>query len=427
VTTAPQRENPYPGLRPFTEAEAHVFFGRDTLVDEMLLRLDRSRFLGVVGVSGSGKSSLLQAGLVPRLQGDLSSDASGRWRVLTMRPWTDPLGRLARGLARPGLLSMPGADASTPDVIEATLRRSGIGLLKLVAQALPSDARLLIIVDQFEELFRFKGSTLDGRFGDDPAALVALLLETVRGEAPVSVLISMRSDFIGECARFPGLAELMSASQYLVPRMTRDQLAEAITGPAAIEGVTLQPQLVQQLLNDVEDSQDQLPVLQHALMRTWQHWSQSATGAASGGAARAIDFDAYNATGGMARALSAHADQVLADLKDPTEQQAAQRIFRALTDQPPHAHPVRRPLRFGQLVEEVGADSAVVAAVVRHFSGGDRHFLVASDEVLKPGSIVDIAHESLLRLWDTLRGWLEEEQESRRRYAELVSAAERHT
>ncbi len=411
------RENPYPGLRPFLETEAHLFFGRDTLVDEMLLRLAESRFLGVVGSSGSGKSSLLRAGLIPRVQGGLSADADGDWRIVTMRPWVDPIGRLARELAQPGILSIDSADPVTPVMVETALRRSGLGLRKLLSRALPRQTRLLVIVDQFEELFR-TGSTLPATFGDDAAALVLLLLEAVGEESAVSVLISMRSDFIGECARFHGLPELLSAHQYLVPRMTRDQLAEAITAPAAIAGASVAPRLAQQLLNDVESSQDQLPVLQHAMMRTWNKW-------AACNEDRRIDFVDYEAVGSVAHALNNHADQAYESLPEGQPRRIAERIFRAVTDQPPHAQPVRRPLRFAQLIAELGVTEAEASAVIDRFRGGDRHFLVTSDDPLQPTSVVDISHESLIRLWARVRAWLVKETEWKKRYSEIVTAAKR--
>jgi hypothetical protein len=412
------RQNPYPGLRPFRESEAHLFFGRDTLIDEMLLRLGRSRFLGVVGSSGSGKSSLLRAGLIPRVRGDLAGETGGGWRVVTIRPWNDPIGRLAGELSRPGVLSVDSSDHSTPYIIETTLRRSSLGLLKLAARTLPADARLLLIVDQFEELFR-TGSTFPATFGDDAAALVALLLEAVRVTSPVWVLIAMRSDFIGDCSRFHGLPELLSAHQYLVPRMTRDQLGEAIATPAAIASASVAPRLVQRLLNDVEATVDQLPILQHAMMRAWSAW-------ASSGVERPIDIADYEAIGTVTDALSRHADQAFESLPEGRLRRLAERIFRALTDQPPHAQPVRRPLQFDRLVAEVGVEPSEALIVIESFRGGDRHFLVTSDDPVQPASVVDVSHESFIRLWGRLRSWLAVESESKRRYTELITAARRH-
>ena len=415
--TVRARENPYPGLRPFRKDEAHLFFGRDTLIDEMLLRLSHSRFLGVVGSSGCGKSSLLTAGLIPRVRGGLTGEADS-WRVVTMRPWVDPIGGLARALAQPGVLSIDNADPAAPDMVETALRRSGLALRNVVTRALPRDARLLLIVDQFEELFR-TGSTFPVTFGDDAAALVNLLLEAVREESPVSVLISMRSDFIGDCARFHGLPELLSAHQYLVPRMTRDELAEAISGPAVVSGSSVAPRLAQQLLNDVEASQDQLPVLQHAMMRTWSKWAASND-------ARPIDFVDYEAIGSVAHALSNHADQAYESLAKGRPRQIAERVFRALTDQPAQAQAVRRPLQFERLVAELGVRPEEAADVIEAFRGADRHFLVTSDAPLRPTSVVDISHESLIRLWSRLRGWVAEEVEWSKRYSDVVTAARRH-
>ena len=139
------RENPYPGLRPFRRDEAHLFFGRDTLVDEMLLRLSHNRFLGVVGSSGCGKSSLLTAGLIPRVLGGLSAEADGNWRVVTTRPWVDRSAvSQERSLSPASCRSQ--RRPSTPLMVETALRRSGLALRNLLTRAFPPDARLLIIV-----------------------------------------------------------------------------------------------------------------------------------------------------------------------------------------------------------------------------------------------------------------------------------------
>jgi hypothetical protein len=167
--------------------------------------------------------------------------------------------------------------ASTNRVlIEATLRRGTLGLIDAVRLSrLPGNDNILIVVDQFEELFRFKRSRQIQNSRDEAVAFVKLLLEATRqSHLPIYVVLTMRSDFIGDCMDYPGLPEAVNESQYLVPRMTRDELRSAITGPVAVAGGHIATRLVLRILNDVGDDQDQLPLMQHVLMRTWNHWAQ---------------------------------------------------------------------------------------------------------------------------------------------------------
>jgi energy-coupling factor transporter ATP-binding protein EcfA2 len=269
----PDLDNPYPGLRPFLADETHLFFGRDAHRIELLQRLRQTRFLAVVGTSGSGKSSLVRAGLLPGLLGGFMAGQGRRWRIADLRPGTDPIGNLARALDQVGALREQPLAEDESSFTAATLRRSSLGLVQAFDEArLPASDTLLVLVDQFEELFRGmdSGGTVSH---DDAAAFVKLLLAaSTQAQDRIYVVLTMRSDFLGDCARFRGLPEAINAGQYLVPRLTRDQTREAIAGPAAVRGVMLASSLLDRLLNDVADSPDQLPILQHALMRTWDHW-----------------------------------------------------------------------------------------------------------------------------------------------------------
>jgi len=256
MTSVATRPNPFPGLRPFEANEDHLFFGRDGQSDEILGRLRRNRFLAVVGTSGSGKSSLIRAGLLPSLYGGLMTKAGSNWRIAIFRPGNDTIRNLTSALSAPGVLRRDGADALHTIFTETTLRRSALGLIDATRHArMPAEDNLLIVVDQFEELFRFRRT--GSRPDDEAAAFVKLLLEATRQtEVPIYVVITMRSDFIGDCARFRDLPETVNAGLYLIPRMTRDQRREAITGPIAVGGAQITPRLVNRLLNDVGDSPD---------------------------------------------------------------------------------------------------------------------------------------------------------------------------
>jgi len=421
------RENPFPGLRPFETEEYHLFFGREGQSDELLARLARTRFLAVVGTSGSGKSSLIRAGLLPALYGGLMAGAGSGWHVALMRPGHDPVGNLALALADPDVLGAADADAATQAaLIEATLRRSTLGLADAVRQArLGERENLLVVVDQFEELFRYKEArAASASTGDDAAAFVTLLLEATapaQRELPVYVVITMRSDFLGDCAQFWGLPEAINDGQYLIPRMTRDERREAITGPAAVGGAQVSPPLVNRLLNDMGDSPDQLPIMQHALMRTWERWAADARDH------EPVQIKHYEAVGTMAEALSRHAEEAYAELPDERARHVAEAVFKRLTERGTDSRETRRPTPLAELCLVAGATEAEVAAVVETFRREGRSFLMPPVGVaLTPETVVDISHESLIRNWERLKTWAREEAQSARVYRRLAEAAALH-
>ena len=266
--------------------------------------------------------------------------AGSSWRVAVLRPGNDPMGNLALALNAPDVL---GAGNEDPVIhrtlIETTLRRSTLGLVDAVQQArLLSHENLLIVVDQFEELFRFQQLLQRETSDDEATAFVKLLLEATRQrEVPIYIVLTMRSDYLGDCAQFRDLPEAINDGQYLIPHLTREQLRLAITGPVAVGGATITPRLVHRLLNDVGDNPDQLPILQHALMRLWDYREQHAASTES------LDLPHYEAIGGMAEALSRHADEAYAALPDDRAREMAQKLFQCLTEKGPDNREIRRP------------------------------------------------------------------------------------
>lgn len=438
----PQHFNPFPGLRHFEFDETALFFGRDGQSDEVLRRLRMHRFLAVIGTSGSGKSSLIRAGVLPALYGGMMVQAGSRWRHAIFRPGDDPIGNLACALSKAGVLGADrgsaektGADNSSPEkaaseikaddaldtvLIESTLRASGLGLIDVTRLAhLPPRENLLVIVDQFEELFRFANAAQSMRREDDAAAFVKLLLAaTSQTAVPIYIIITMRSDFIGDCARFRDLAEAVNDGMYLIPRMTRDQRKEAISGPVAVGGAQIAPRLVNRILNEVGDSPDQLPIMQHALMRTWNCWEHDHA------ADEPLDLRHYEAIGAMAEALSRHAEEAYAELPGDRYREIAKRLFQSLTEKGGDNREVRRPTRIAEIMERTHSELADVLLTVECFRQPGRSFLMPpSDIPLTEHSIVDISHESLIRGWQRLCEWVQEESTSAETYRRLAETA----
>ncbi len=409
--------NPFVGLRPFEQSDSDLFFGREAQIDDLVARLARNRFVAVLGASGSGKSSLVKAGLLPALSEGYLAEAGSHWRVAVFRPGESPAAQMAKAL----YAVLPKSGIGDPQFQEAmllaTLDRGSHGLLDAVDEArLESNQNLLVVVDQFEELFRYPAASWKDR--DLRGGFVKLLLESIRQSTrSIRVVITMRSDFLGECAQFRGLAEAINDGLYLIPRMTRDQLREAVSSPAVISGAELAPDLIQRVLNDVGEDPDQLPLLQHALLRTWDYWLRQ------GEPRTPLDVSHYERIGAMAHALDRHANEILDGLGE-IEKPVARRMFQFITERGQDNREIRRPARFAEIVQAAGTTSAVLTGVIERFRSPGAAFLMPPHgKALTPESIIDISHESLIRRWSTLRAWVDADADSRDKYRQLENAA----
>ena len=416
-------EIPYPGLRPFRRDEGDVFFGREEQIDQLLTRLEDCRFLSVVGVSGCGKSSLVRAGMLSALEGGFMASAGARWQVAEMRPGSHPLGNLAAGLINAKVLSQEWATGAPDPLAFATavLRRGPVGLIELLRESplLPRH-NLLLLVDQFEELFRFH------THGDrnEAAAFVELLLHTAQQhDIPIYVVITMRSDFLGDSALFPGLAEAINAGQFLIPRLNRDQCRAAIMGPAAAFGAELESELVNRVLNDVGTNPDYLPLMQHALMRMWNRATAKRPDDSDEFLDVLLTVDEYDAVGGLNLALSNHANESF-DSLTAEQQRIAMVMFRCLSERGTDQRDTRRPTPLGEIVAVTGASLSDVIQVVDVFRDPERSFLMpAAPTPIDPETVLDISHESLIRQWERMTGWVRDEAESAAIYRRLSETA----
>ncbi len=444
---------PYPGLRPFNKNESDIFFGREEQVDRLIDKIGRAHFVAMVGTSGCGKSSLLRAGLIAALQTGFLPQAGGRWRIAATHPGDHPSRNLAFALLDKEALGRERAQqAEAANFLMATLRRGPLGLLETLRETpLPERTNLLLIVDQFEEIFRYR-EEIDR---DEADAFVSLLLATAehaqQQNIAVYTLIAMRSDFLGDCAVFPGLPEAISENQFLVPRLSRDQRREAIVGPAEVFGGFIEPALVNTLLNDMSDDADQLPIMQHALMRMWQlacsenvlvapavslSLSPDETEQANGTEGVEITSAHYKnqKIGGLANALSHHADEAFTELNPQQkneedrneEQRVAEVLFRCLSGDGTNRRDIRRPLYLGEIAAVANVSLSQLRKVVDVFRQPGRSlFSHPSGVELEEQTIIDVSHESLLRQWKRLKGWLEKEQRSAETYQDLKLTARR--
>jgi hypothetical protein len=397
-------EPPYKGLEYFGEADAELFYGREDLVARLVERLGEDRFLAVVGASGSGKSSLVRAGVIPALRegeplakGVEPPKGSARWPVHILTPTAHPLEALALNLTQ-DVESVQAAAVLMDDL------RSDHRSLHLFAQRYLINRnekrqgnRLLLVIDQFEELFTQCRDPVERQ-----AFIDNLLAAAAHPDGVVAVLITLRADFYHHCAQFDALREALEAHQAYIGPMTEKELRRAIELPAERNGWAFEPALVDLLLRDVGDEPGALPLLSHALLETWYRRRGTI-----------LTLSGYAEAGTIDGAIAKTAETVYKGLEE-SQQAIARAIFLRLTEFGEGTQDTRRRAKLSELASRV-EDAQAVEEVL--------NTLVEARLVTTEQETVQVAHEALIREWPTLRSWLETDREGLRVHRHLTEVA----
>ena len=374
--------NPYKGLSAFQEADAGDFFGRRGLVEALVQSMSERRLTLVVGPSGIGKSSVVRAGLVPGLRtGALEGSAS--WLIVDMVPGSRPFEALERALMR--VASRPVWD------YVARMRDGVLGLGDVAADILPGGDEMVLIVDQFEELFtQVTDSDTRRRFLD--------LLADVESDAPgrVRVVATIRADFFDRPLRHARFGELLDRAVVTVPAPTREELADIVTGPARGVGLEVEESLVGALIADSDGESGGLPLLQYALTELFENRQDNR-----------LTLSGYEQMGGLAGSIGRRADAIHAEL-EAEDQATAREVFVRLVTVEENTEDTRRRVRRSELMS-IGAAAASVDRVLDAF-GHHRLFVFDRDAATR-GPTVEVAHEALIRHWPRLREWIDERRE----------------
>lgn len=434
---------PYPGLRPFKPDEWSIFCGREISVREVGYMLGDHGVVFVHGGSGCGKSSLIAAGVLPKLERDVTL-ARKRMVHATIRPSHGPLSALAAALAD-CLGAPPVADGDAgstalrgPAAAWTTALLFDRDIGALVERSVDANGLELfcLVVDQFEEIFAWARE----RRSSDVEALVAFLAAVRRAQSRrFAVIVTMRSDFLSDCARFPELSEVINACQYYVPNLDERGLERAIREPAAMYGGEVTQALVVRLMTEATGNVDALPVLQHALMRMAERKYPAAAGGWSLGLDDydAVTSDRHRATplpvGQRDNALTVHAEDIRATLVDtlgPRAGPVVETVFRALFVVDGTGHVVRNPTSLRMLEAIAGPDRDLVAAVVEAYRRDPNNLLVVGPPDAAGDRMVDISHEALLRNWRRMtegeggKGWIQQEKEDALAWRSLADFAQ---
>ncbi len=410
IKTGVLRRNPFPGIRPFTSAEDKYFFGREGVVAEVLDSLLANRFVALVGASGSGKTSLIQSGIIP----ELITDENQEWVPVSIRPGQKPVESLIRGFQKVFPKKVTESDVqsflSGSQSLGDLINEKGLG-----------SHNYYLVVDQFEELFRNGPSgKKKKRNGRNPESVrfVDLLMKAASEERPgIFVMLSIRSDYIDACSMFRALTEQMNKSKYLLPQMTREALSKAIMGPIRLAGAGVETGFEEYLLDDLDEVDTKLPMLQHALMRTWDFWTQQ------GKLDQSISISDYQATGTIRNALCDHLEEAYEEL-DQHQKTICEKVFKTITFKSEQHDGFRRQTSLGNIARIVQSSVDEVADVVEVFRKSGRGFISPHTSVsLKSETLIELSHESLISIWDRLQDWVDEEADSINMYLRLSEAS----
>ena len=382
--------NPYQGLAAFQPEDAARFFGRDELVSRLLEKLSFNRVLVLGGASGSGKSSLIRAGLIPRLASGMLK-GSDRWPIALFTPRTNPIEELAYQLERAARqatqreIRTPGAAEISEDPLRARVAAE---------YSTDSAGGLVLVVDQFEELFtQTTSATTRERFLDALAAIVDPL------DSHVRLVIILRADFYAQSALYPWLAEQINRNQVLVGPMSRPELRKAVEEPAKQLGLKVEEGLVDVVLDEAGGQSGGLPLVSHAMAETWRRRKGSM-----------LSLEGYREAGGVASAIANTAEEVYEGLNDE-EQMAARRLLLRMISPGQGAADTRQSLPN----EELGGEADVSRRVAAELTSA--RLLTVDREV------ISIAHEALIRSWPRLRHWIDENRDDLRTRQRIASAA----
>ena len=408
--------SPFPGLRPFGQEESEYFFGRESESEEIAGKLLRNRFVAVTGASGSGKSSLVLCGLIPKIR-HLSSKGEGKWKILAIKPGNDPFGNLADSFVEN--FSNPELNKKSRDEILKLLKDNPDGIADAIRILSPENkGKTLVFVDQFEELFRYGSPETGIGTGADTSGFIDLLTNAITRDNPgVYLVVALRSDLIAECSHYRSFTNLVNNSNYLVSRMDRENFREAIVGPVKNAGADIDNDLVELLINEVNDRTDQLPVLQHALMRIWLHWKELDEHD------RPLGIADYQSVGTMNDAISRHADEIYERLGGDGKR-ICEKLFKIITGKGSDNKGIRYPSNVKTIRAAISCTGEALFKVIEEFRNPSVSVLTPHYSVaLNDDSIIDLSHESLIHLWDRLRKWVDEEYSSVQMYLRLSEAS----
>ncbi|WAC14454.1 nSTAND1 domain-containing NTPase [Dyadobacter pollutisoli] len=408
--------NPFPGLRSYEYEDHALFFGRDSHIRALKNKLLESRFLALIGSSGSGKSSLIKAGLIPSLEVSAGHDD---WSVVLFKPGAYPVKNLLTALKtrlRKDKGISAGVDLMSSEWSEDTIMNTVKELISAFGRS-----KLLLVIDQFEEIFRYDldgGAQKEAR--SEASIFIQIILNHINQPGEQSyAAITMRSDYLDHCTEFKGLTEAINRGYYLLPKMTMEEVREVITKPVEVSGAKISTDLVDTLLDEITANPDSLPILQHALLRTWGKWAEIPANP------EMITLAEYEAIGTMKNSINIHAEELFIQNLDDRRKIAAEKLFKTLIVSGASDTPVLHPITLAEIVKITGIPDYQLLDVIQVFRARGVSFLSPNSNIrLNNDSVIDVTVEKILVLWTRLSRWIKEELDSAKLYKQLSATAQ---
>ncbi|MGK7883376.1 MAG: pentapeptide repeat-containing protein [Crocosphaera sp.] len=392
---------PYKGLRYFELEDHHWFFGRETLTKTLLGKISQKNFLAVLGASGSGKSSVIRAGVLYQLKQGLMLQGSADWEIKIMVPGNQPMFTIAQQFLEPDLSRIERSQQL--ETAESLLEKGSDGLKRLIET---TDApKVLLIIDQFEEIF-----APDTDKAERERFIDCLLGAVDKCNGKLKVMIAMRADFFGKCVEetYSGLSQQIEENLVSVTPMTEEELLRAITKPAKLVNLPIEPALIKEILKDIENSPGSLPLLQDALRELWKKRDH-----------QGLTLANYTELGRVAGSLNKRATDVYQNLT-VAQQLTAKHIFLNLTQLGEGTEDTRRRVLKADLVTENHYQASIDAMV--QLLADEK--LIVTDRTQQGDEVIDVAHEALIRHWELLRQWLDESRQQLREQRKIEGLAQ---
>lgn len=407
--------NPFPGLRPFTPEDSEVYFGRDSECEELLSALLKNGYATVIGAAGVGKTSLVFGGLIGKILA-ANNENKSQWRIINTTPGNDPFGNLAAAIlgCSTGAIDNDGNAALLSD-----LYNEDTTLDFIIKKHLPkTEGKTLIVIDQFEELFRYFLQTKPEENIRAVSRYNDLIVNSAgAGDKAIYILITIRSEFLGEISRFRDLAKLINKSSLLLSEMKDECLRDAIKGPAALQGVEIEPGLCDRLIKDSARIPFRMPVLAHVMMRTYNFWKSGSHDN------RLIGSDSYESTGQIGNALDMHCEELYNSL-DLHEKEICSSVFRALTSKTRDGRSSLNATSLSTLQSVARCSARELDDFLAKFSGGENSIFVTRRHNSSIGNdFVDLQSECVTTRWNRLKEWIEAESSARDMYLKLSDSS----
>ncbi len=408
----------FPGLRPFSTEEKKFFFGRETETREILTKLLSNRFVAVIGNHGCGKTSVINCGVLPGLMEKEEIEGT-KWKVIYLTPGNNPLGNLAEAIAAKSgkTENVDSLKISITDVLRSNPDSLSMILNDLIVR---NREKILIVVDQFEELFRYNQITTVKDAGNEAKVFVNLVMNAVEQEhVPIYLVVSLDSDFISECTVFYRFTQsiIINRSSVLISYFDRELLRTIIEKQTAEAGFKLEPGFAEAVAGEAEEKNMSLPVVQHALMSSLVYYRKS------GDSGRPVSLSDLKAAGGLTGAINKWCEEIYSNLSE-RQKYACEMIFRTITFKGPGSIRIRRPTSFGLIKSITNLPINELHDLIKILSDPEAGLLKCTGNPSENECMVDVSYEPVFNMWERLKGWIDRESESADTYLKLVEKSQ---